>query len=259
MWSVAESGNPIAAEDFQRRFPDLGHELSRRMLLVKELRGAKALYAAPALRPPFFPKPATPAAPWFKPALSNGSWVKTAAAIAVCAIGLAAFAFAALYSARLTTPPSNTPVSGAAMPNCPVKPGRNPKIVQSRSLPGPSGPTVRSPIPVTADQVRKQINATGTADHMPFYGQTGGDDGGKDSATRPEHVQLRQVPLKAAIGAIEGQCAVQIETAPDLPNPTIDADYENQSAIEILQDLGQKYGFGVVQEGDARFLLVPKK
>ena len=42
MWTLAESGQPLAVEDFQGRFPELKVELSRRVQLMQDLRNAKA-------------------------------------------------------------------------------------------------------------------------------------------------------------------------------------------------------------------------
>jgi hypothetical protein len=42
MWSVAESGDPRAVDEFELRFPDFKYELGKRLMMVRQLRGAKA-------------------------------------------------------------------------------------------------------------------------------------------------------------------------------------------------------------------------
>src|SRR5579862_1224296 len=56
MWDIANAGDFHAIENFKKQFPDLHGELSRRVLLVKDLRKAKSLTFAPFPRPPFVPK-----------------------------------------------------------------------------------------------------------------------------------------------------------------------------------------------------------
>lgn len=76
MWKVAESGDPAAQEEFERRYPDHAAELARRIAMVDSLRGAR-----PKAVPPRFVRTPQPAGP---------GWPKSAWAVSgALAAGLA--------------------------------------------------------------------------------------------------------------------------------------------------------------------------
>ncbi|MFZ4509145.1 MAG: hypothetical protein ACOYON_15775 [Fimbriimonas sp.] len=85
MWAIAEEGDPVALDQFVERYPDWKKELSRRIEMVRGLRGAKV--ASGSSRPAFQLR-AEPT-PWWR---SPGSAV--AATIAIAALGFASFSVA---------------------------------------------------------------------------------------------------------------------------------------------------------------------
>src|SRR5437868_11461347 len=86
MWSIADSGDAAARDNFEHLFPDFGNELLRRIRMVSELKEAKELHLQPVQRPVFEPNTA-PKAPF----------IPRKALYVSCALLGAAFAAAALY------------------------------------------------------------------------------------------------------------------------------------------------------------------
>jgi hypothetical protein len=56
MWSVAESGDVKAVDEFEQRFPDFKIELAKRLMMVRGLRGAKETSTGKRTIPEFRPK-----------------------------------------------------------------------------------------------------------------------------------------------------------------------------------------------------------
>ena len=75
----------------------------------------------------------------------------------------------------------------------------------------------------------------------------------------PQNLAMKQVQLSVAINWLASHSGLTVELAPDVPNPTIDVDYKGRGGLEMLKDLGQRYGFSVVEDGENKVLLLPQK
>ena len=85
MWTIAETGDQRAIDDFEGRFPDLKYELGKRILVLRELRQARQAGAAPRAVPHFEPRaPAVPS--WQRPAWAG------AAVLGLAVVALASYA-----------------------------------------------------------------------------------------------------------------------------------------------------------------------
>jgi hypothetical protein len=76
---------------------------------------------------------------------------------------------------------------------------------------------------------------------------------------KPQTVRLDHVNLLTALDAIAMQCRLHLEVAPDMPNPDIRLDAEGKSGLQILQDLGNQYGFSAFDQGNGNVLIIPAR
>lgn len=233
MWSVAESGDARAIEDFVRRFPELKHELSKRAYLVGGLRDAKSLHLNIPPRPAFVPN-----------AKGGGSVVpRGKSAIALSLVAGIAFAGVTYLKLQSTgAPVGQTPVvSGGAIRTCDTD--------ARHSIPHRHSMTMVEPTVVQSPEPIEDIA------HRPYPRTVPQKNAGAREKT--DDVTLKQAPLQAAIHVVATHFGLSVETAPDLPNPSVDLEYHGQTGSQILQDMGKRYGFNVVEEGTNKYLLLP--
>ena len=104
MWTIAESADVAAADDFERRFPEWKPELESRMAMVRGLRHARPPVVAPTPVIPKFVPRANPA-----PAPRRVGWVAALSATAVIAFG------SFLWVALNPPPPPAVPTQDAVL------------------------------------------------------------------------------------------------------------------------------------------------
>jgi hypothetical protein len=143
-------------------------------------------------------------------------------------LGLAALAGASFYiTQNMLTP---LPTSDALNPRASVVP----KTLQAPpvELPrDPGTPNMESP--------------------QPF-----GKEVSEDVPTK--HVTMSNVKLQDAITAIAKQGNLTVEPlAADFPNPLVKVDLTGKPGLEILQQLGQKEGFKVIEDGNGQVIILP--
>jgi len=231
MWSVAESGNSAAREDFERRFPELRSELAKRNSLLDGLRNARSLHIRPLARPAFGPIRSSRATPLLRP--------KLALALALIAgIAIASAAYRAIYGEQPTPagPHSDRPLRTSC--NKPTEPA-----VQY-TVSHPKVPQEKAPEVTLTPPPQTTIAAV---------------DDDRPKCMKPQSLKLKQADLRTAATLIAKNSGLTIEFAPDLSNPKIDIDYHNQGGLDMLKDLGQRYGFRLVEDGVNKYLLIPDK
>jgi hypothetical protein len=246
MWTIAESGDPKAAAEFEQRFPSLRIELLQRISMLSGLKGARAVHVPEMLRPAF-----RPASKRFSSNRRRG--------IAVAALaGFAALAAASYVYVikRQTVPQEPAPIhvyspfadidhANEAGSHYRRLPQSNKEVIK------PDGSPIATKPPITRS--KSEID-----NHFPLYGTEPPIGASKDAAGTPiKKVMMSRVGLTDALKAIGVQCQLEVQFAPQMPNPTVDVDYADTTGIEILQDLGKKYGFSVVSEGKSKVLLLP--
>ncbi len=242
MWSIANSGDFQAVENFKKQFPDFHDELSRRVLLVKDLKKARTLQVATVPRPAFVAK--TRIRPYI-------SWPVVAGAI----FSVAAVSAAVVYKVNQAGPVADSCRAIAAAPHAAVfsvpRPVETPYTVFTKKLPAPNpmpAPKDRQESPPSEEQGSALIPEKGP--DRPTPANTRGDE------TAETHIVFKQTPLDTVIRAIASSYKTEIKSAPGMPNADIDVDDHAKTPREILERLGHKYGFGVVDDGDY-LLLVP--
>ena len=220
MWQLAENGNPVAQAEFEARHTRFGPELTRRIRMVGELRQAGK---AVTPRPTFTPRPARVVPP--------SQWAVGAA------IGLAVVAVAAVTFVATT--------SGAK----PSVPTPKPQVVHE----GPVAPSPTSkPSPETSPP---KDPVTSNEDRQP-------DDPKPEKASdfmKPRDIRLEDTSLTAAITLVAQGSGLEVTLAPGFQDRRVSLDYRGQSAIEILREMGEQYGFTIFQESEGHLLAVPAR
>lgn len=221
MWSVAESGDRSAIDQFGERYPHLRAELGKRLAMVRQLRGAKPETTGFSSVPRFENRqPAPSPTPFGRPAM-------VAAAFVLVVIASAAFVITKNLSSSKAQPTAVETVSDkpAELPNPPV-------VYKQPAQPPPQQPT-------------PQNLAT--------------NDETKDPAQTPQTVKLNGVKLSTALKAVAMSGGLQLEIAPNLDDQIVRIDYRGYAPLEILQDMGQRFGFSAFDNGPHRVLIIPAR
>lgn len=218
MWTVAESGDVLAADDFERRFPEWKMELESRIAMVRNLRHAKPVAT-----------PATPEIPKFIPRQQPTStpqrfgWVIALSATAVVAFGtflvvsLTPPEPAAKPPAAIVNPNRTTPEPDFEIPADPQI--SNPSISPEAQKPPPEQPI------------------------MPWELR--------------HDLSVNDAHLTDVLSLIGDVTKVTIEVAPGMPDPVITVDFSQKTGLEMLTELGRQHGFTPLDQGRGSFLIVP--
>ncbi|MCB8933082.1 MAG: hypothetical protein M9921_00510 [Fimbriimonadaceae bacterium] len=220
MWVLAEQNDRKAVEEFEQRFPDLRLELAKRVALVNNLRGAGRAVQTDT---PRFHAPAATPPRWNRPL--------AAAMLAAC---LCALAFGTFYATRalMPAPQHNAPPAQA----------------------GGAGAGAGAPVPKKAPDAGGQVPTTTVPNvapppieppaYVPKY-------------QRRHTIMIDEAGLLTVLEAIATQTGMQVEVAPGLEDVKISCDYRDATGMEMLQDLGTKFGFTALSQGGNRVLIVP--
>jgi hypothetical protein len=218
MWTVAETGDVLAADDFERRFPEWKTELESRIAMVRGLRDAKpvATVAAPEI-PKFVPrqKPAAPP--------QRFGWVIALSATAVVAFGT--------FLVVSLTPPEPVAKPPAAVVN-PTRTNPDPafSVPEDPQISNPSiSPEAQTPPPLQPI--------------MPWEMR--------------HDLSVNDAHLTDVLSLIGDVTKVTIEVAPGMPDPVISVDFEQKTGLEMLTELGRQHGFTPLDQGRGSFLIVP--
>lgn len=227
LWEVAESQDTHAYDDFEKRFPHLVGELGKRIQLVRELRDARSTGSARAV-PRFDRRVPTQIGP--SPRL-----VFAGVAVLVASLGLAAY----VVTTKLTHQPNLTQA-----PKVETAPPVLPDDVVNKPIPQPAPPN-----PNVTPTTSRGNGPDGT---LPQQAPE------QPSFMRPQsEVKFERVKLQLAILAVATSGKLDVEFAPNMPNPDIRMEYRNMSPWDILRDLGPKFGFSVIPDGRNRVIVVP--
>lgn len=220
MWTLAESRDPQALDEFGRRYPELIQELGKRLAMTAGLRGARVAGTVSSI--PRFTMRHRPQPIWSRPL-----------ALAAAAVVLSGLAIASFTLTRDLSRPSPVVV----VPK--VEPVRQDPVVTQVPIPelplrgrtAPSG-TQNAPPPVVAE-------------HMV-----------------PRTVEIASARFPEALERIGRETGLQIsmpDLPPDLADIQIEVRYYNKSGMEMLADLGAKYGFTAFSQGGNKVLIVPAR
>lgn len=225
MWTVAESGDDMAIEQFGERYPELRSEMLKRIGMLRELKASRPNPAFSNTPPRFVPP--VRSSGWSMP---RWSWVFAPILLAGLAFG--SFQVATKYLAG----PSKEQKSDVAKFD--VNGFNDPNILQKQREPDPnlsvSGPKV-GPIKDNAEVV----------EGGPIY-------------ERPLDLQAENTTLIATLNVIQRKSGLRIERAPGFQDFQISMKYVGLMPIQILQDLGRNFGFSVFEQQPGHVLLIPE-
>ncbi len=224
LWEVAESQDPAAYDDFEKRFPQLVIELGKRIKLVRELRDARDSGDVRKPVPRFDRREPTPV------------FRLTPALAAMCVFAMIGVGFGAFYITNHFTkvqPPAVVDTDPARLPNGEVK------TQPTQSNPGPFTLVPEHP-PLTPDPTPTPND--NTPQHL-----------------KPINVSFDRTKLQVAMQAVAVSGGFSIEFAPNSPNPEIRMQYQQMNSIDILKDLGQRFGFTAFDQGNHLVLIIPNR
>lgn len=218
IWQIAEEGDLDAVREFETRYPDFVPELHKRMSLVRQMRLAR-----PNSPTPRFELPST---------RSARGWPRSAVAV----VGLlgASLVFATVMFVSRPAPRANPAAGSVESPGesedqPTVQPwGPREVPIQPQAGSGEPSSTQAPPpnTPVSAFEKTVELDSSGTM-------------------------------LSQAIQSIAAQAGLRLTIAPLFEDKEIEAHYSGLTAKQVLDDLGQNFGFTVVVQQGNEALIVP--
>ena len=219
MSGIAESDSIAARMEFGERHPDLLPELDRR---IEAARLAREEGKAVAL-----PHPGLEIRRESRP-LPTWGWILGGTVVG----GLIAAA------AWLRVPPAPEAVLSPPSPRRASAPISAPSSTAPSDIP----PTATSPSVTVPEPTGLQEGPAGTP---------------APSSEKPQGIRLARTSLHAALGLIAEAGSLRIRIDPAVPDPEVEASFENQTPRAMLDTLGKVYGFGVLEEGPGSLLITP--
>jgi len=233
MWTLAESGNQQAVDEFEARFPQLKIELAKRTGMVRSLRSTRPGNVTSPAIPRFVPGPAASAEP------SRGMYT---AAFVFATIALSVFAYTAVVARRAK--PVEQPLPQIPLQNVQAPP----PAPYAQYAPPVNSPPSYPPV-VNHDETPPPASLQNEPPILP--GPT------EHSWNKPQSLAMRNVPLQTVLQAVAEEGRLSLDVAPGMPNPTITVDYHDISAEEILKDLGRTYAFTPILSDDGSAIMIP--
>ncbi len=218
MWTVAESGDADAIEQFGERYPQFRLELANRIQLVAKMKGNRPRSVSSP--------PLQFAARSVKPRPSFSRWAMVGAVCAAISVAFAGYTVVQRFSATQPEPLKPTPISTNSFESEPEVP------VVKRDM-GYHVLPEKTPEPNPAPEIPQ----------LP--------------AERLITVKFDHIRLLAALDAIAAEGNVQLEIAPNMPDIEIGLEYRNQPVDVILNHLGDAHGFRFLVQGKGKYLIVP--
>ena len=226
MWMVAEAADQKAVDDFESRFPHLRYELAKRIEMVRHLKASgRQLRSEGSI--PQFRRPVSMPSP-FGPRLR---W-------SVAALALSALAFGSFFATRALIPPKAQPPVDTPLrdqTNFPTQEEPDANIQKE---------------PAIEDSAATEQTGIRQPDDQPI----------PDAAwERPQTVKFQRIGLASALMAIGAQCGLALDIPADMPNDEIVVDYRGMTGLEILADMGQRFGFTAFDQGGGHVIIVPTR
>ena len=225
MWTIAESNDPAAVEDFGNRYPNLREEMLKRMRTIRALKSGSRL-------------PRSTSVPTFQNTQTRPpNWRWTAGSFAIAILAISAFGIWKAIPKSEQLPPVQ-PINTA--------PSELPKaLVQTNAI--QSDTHIKKPVPIDNpsgnNQSSPNSNIGSTLPKPPVLSS----------------MQLESATLNDAIQLIAAQGNLTVTIAPGMPNPTIKVNYQTMAPMDMLKDLGQTYAFTTVLDGEHAIIIIPKK
>ena len=229
MWMVAESADPKAVEDFESRFPQLRYELAKRIEMVRHLKASGRSVRRESSIPQFRRPVAGPS-----PFGARMRW-------SIAALALSALAFGSFFATRALIP--SKPAPPPVVQNPSIEPTNDP-VQESPDLDTPKEPTSIETPTTTESTGLKQ------PDDQPL----------PDAKwEKPQTIKFQRIGLASALQAIGLQCGLKLDIPADMPNDEIVVNYQGMTGLEILADMGPRFGFTAFDQGGGHVIIVPTR
>ncbi|MBX3110852.1 MAG: hypothetical protein KF857_02490 [Fimbriimonadaceae bacterium] len=223
MWELAESNDQAALDAFVARYPEYMQELTQRVRMVRGLKGLKPANKAKERFVPVsdpLPMPTT------------NRWAVPVAATLV----LGSLVFATVSVTRWMDAQNRAKeVVTHQNPPLQVMPPKDkaPVVGQAEVVPknGGTGP-VQDPVPPQPERPKTPWDV-------------------------PVTISSDRTTLMAALQAVAAQAGISLEFGPGMPDIDIQADYRQQPAKLVMQDMGKNFGFTVLQQTQNTGLVIP--
>ncbi len=222
LWSVAESGDDQAINEFGDRYPEQRGELLKRLGMVRQLKGARP-HEGP-FGPPRFevPRSSKPTFAWPK-----WTWVPATALLGVMAYASYTFTLSVINPVQVPDP---IPSGVTRLP-----------IVRSNN--NQNNPVIPQNLPRDDDEPR-------IIEDKP--------EGNTPPVSKIVTLRFERISLHTALDALGKQSGIRMEIAPNLEDPDISVNYSGYSAMQVLEEMGMKFGFSVFPQGDNAVLIIPE-
>lgn len=252
MWMIAESNNSQSIREFGLRFPELRAELVDRIRIINEFKGAKT--PARQDKPVQFTKGA------HRAAKNDVSWQLIASTCAVLALALTGLGYVLLAGKQANRDSGDT-MSSVVVPQS-QKPPQNGGVVYKPELSGSSGPqsspsNQNSPGIQTYPSAQSNGNWANGSDPN-HVGALGTGPQGTD-VPKPITVVIKNAKLSDALTIIAAQANIKIQIAPGLKDPPVSIDYQQTLPQDILNSLGNQYGFTPFYQGNGLYVIIPAR
>ncbi len=222
LWAVAEDGKPESVLEFETRHPHLTKELFRRIAMVADLKNGRS--SGPRAHLPQFvlrqPKP-----------VASPQAVFAAGTLILAAVGIASYTVTtAMWPTVAAKPKIKSEVPVAVGFNIPAEK----KVTELVTEPNKTTPPIQEPAKTD----------TSPPESTPAY-------------LKPQNLKINRALLQDAIRLIAAQGGLTVVIAPGMPNPEIAVEYQQQSIIDMLKDLGKQYAFSSFDQHDGSVLVIP--
>ncbi len=223
MWTIAESDDIAAIDEFGDRYPAYRGELGKRLQMVRSLRGARPQAAKAKAQTKRFVPSSTGVV-----YREQSRWMMPTAAVFVLMSVVFATYAVTTYAQRGQPKPT--------------------EVVQQ---------------PITAPDPTESVAGTGepltppisTAQNDPVTPPPAADR--PNPFDQPVTVVADRISLANALNLIARQIGVTLTSAPGMPDVEIAVDYRNVAASQVLADLGRNFGFTPMIQSEREALLIP--
>lgn len=223
LWQLTESQDAKAIEAFLKKHPELKSEFQARSKMISGIKGSKPENKT-ASKGRFMPSP--------KPLSSGPNRWAAALAVSVLVVGAVFATVGTLkYIENQTTP--QQPLS--------VNQVKDLSTSTDNARPKQELPTIENNPPITNDPNTVQ----------PIQDVRAVD--------RPVTLVAKSISLSTALNDIGIQAGIRLNSAPGMPDPEITVDFRDIPAIQVLQSLGQQFGFTPMVETQNSILLIPAR
>jgi hypothetical protein len=219
MWTIAERGETKAVEEFEARYPEHKYELARRIAMLRGLK-VEGSRAHPTKHPPAF-----------RPREVRRTPPPRRMMLAVGALCLAAVAAASYTVVSFMQP---------APPRSVERQPKLPPVIETQEPPTPA----LKDLPPVVQETPPPDPVTTTPPADPPH-------------LRPQDLRVERAPLMSALELIAQQGGIRLTIGPGMPNPDVKLEYTGTSTLQMLQDLGHRYGFTPFDQGDGSVLIIP--